>query len=757
LRFAAAGVCAVLLLSGAVSSAQTLPPVYFDAPMIFGTGYAYSVAVGDFNGDGKLDLAVANGVGVSVLLGNGDGAFQPAVTYAAGTYTESIAVGDFNGDGKLDLVVTNNLSSGGTVSVLLGNGDGTFQAPRTYGVGASPYGVAVGDFNGDGKLDLVVTNSGSSGSVSVLLGNGDGTFQAAVNYNVGTYPYSVAVGDFNGDGKPDLVVTNYTSSTSDNSVSVLLGNGDGTFQPALNSAAGTDLISVAVGDFSGDGILDLALASYLSGKLTVLLGNGDGTFQPPVNYTVGKNSRLVVAGGFNGDGKLDLAVANAANLPGNTVSVLLGNGDGTFQAAVNYGVTFSSPVSVAVGDFNGDGKPDLAVALLDGTVTVLPGNGDGTFQAGVSYAVGGGLLSVAVGDFNRDGQPDLAMANQAGNSVAILLNTIADRNSQTITFSKIPNQSIGIPPFPISATASSGLSVSFTSTTLPVCTVSGGMVTLLKTGECSITASQAGDIYNAAATPVIQSFRVTSGTTPQTITFALPNQPFGAAPFTVSATASSGLTVGFASTTVTTCTVTGDTATLLAPGRCAIKASQPGSATYAAATPVTQSFTIEKVTQTIMFGALPNEPIDTAPFTVSATASSGLAVSFASTTATTCTVSGDTVTLVAAGRCAIKASQAGNADYDAATPVTQAFTVTKLAQTITFGPLAGQTLGAAPFPISATASSGLTVSFASTTTTVCTVSEDTVTLVAAGHCSIKATQAGNGTYAAAPAVVQVKP
>src|ERR1022692_2191653 len=153
--------------------------------------------------DGKLDLAAANGVGVSVLLGNGDGAFQPAVTYAAGTYTESIAGGAFNGDGN----------------------------PA-----------------------LAVTNPGSSGIVSVLLGNGDGTFQAAVNYNVGTYPYSVAVGDFNGDGKPNLVVTNNTSSTAD-SVSVLLGNGDGTFQPALNSAAGTDLLSVAVGDFSGDGIL----------------------------------------------------------------------------------------------------------------------------------------------------------------------------------------------------------------------------------------------------------------------------------------------------------------------------------------------------------------------------------------------------------------------------------------------------------------------------------------------------------------------
>src|ERR1039457_5744228 len=150
--------------------------------------------------DGKLDLAAANGVGVSVLLGNGDGAFQPAVTYAAGTYTESIAVGDFNGDGKLDLVVTNNLSSGGTVSVLLGNGDGTFQAPRTYGVGASPYGAAVGDFNGDGKLDLAVTNYGSSGSVSVLLGNGDGTFLPALNSAAGTDLLSVAAGDFSGDG-----------------------------------------------------------------------------------------------------------------------------------------------------------------------------------------------------------------------------------------------------------------------------------------------------------------------------------------------------------------------------------------------------------------------------------------------------------------------------------------------------------------------------------------------------------------------------
>jgi kumamolisin len=336
------------------------------------------------------------------------------------------------------------------------------------------------------------------------------------------------------------------------------------------------------------------------------------------------------------------------------------------------------------------------------------------------------------------------------------------KHSQTITFSKLSNQSIGIPPFAISASATSGLTVSFTSTTLPYCTVSGDMVTLVKKGECSITASQSGFPYYYAAAPVTQSFRITSGTTPQTITFApLPDKPYSTTPITVSATASSGLTVSFASTTPATCIVSGDEVKFVTTGRCAIQATQAGSSVYEPAKPVTQSFTITALAQTITFNPLPSPvPIDTPAFTVSATASSGLAVSFASTTATTCSVSGDLVTLLAAGRCAIKATQAGDADYKPAAPVTQAFTITLVQQTITFDPLPPQTLGAQPFSISATATSGLTVSFASTTPTVCTVSVDTVTLHAAGHCSIKATQAGDATYAAAKPVIQgfqVKP
>jgi len=319
-----------------------------------------SVAVGDFNRDGKPDLAVVSQVGttgniVGVLLGNGDGTFQNQVGYAVGNTPQSVAVGDFNGDGKLDLVVTN--TADGTISVLLGNGDGTFQNQVTYVTGKGPYSVAVGDFNGDGKLDLVVTNTdlavaNAPGAVNVLLGNGNGTFQNQVTYATGNNPLSVAVGDFNGDGKLDLVVANYDAFTSTNTVSVLLGNGDGTFQNQVTYATTAESISVAVGDFNGDGKPDLAVAS---GAVNVLLGNGDGTFQNQVTYSTGDSAYSVVVADFDGDGKLDLAVANGDD---NTVSVLRGNGDGTFQNRVAYFAgLFVGPM--AVGDFNGDGNPDL--------------------------------------------------------------------------------------------------------------------------------------------------------------------------------------------------------------------------------------------------------------------------------------------------------------------------------------------------------------------------------------------------------------
>jgi hypothetical protein len=346
------------------SFAQGCPTPSFAPALTLPAGNdPFAVAVGDFNGDGKPDIAVANAGGgvagnVSVLLGNGDGTFQAAVNYRAGTGPDAVVVADFNSDGKLDLAVAN--PPDGTVSILLGRGDGTFKPAVNYHAGAGAARLAVGDFNGDSKLDLVIGSStGVCGGFSVLLGNGDGTFKSAVSYDVGACHRGVAVGDFNGDGKADLALVGGLGLVG--KISVLLGNGDGTFQAAVDYAVGAGQHSIAVGDLNGDGKADLVAANYVSATISVLLGNGDGTFQTAVNYDVGQNPQSVAVGDFNGDGKADLAVANSGD---GTISVLLGNGDGTFQPAVNF-YAGTRPDYFAVGDFNGDGTPDLAVPVSD--------------------------------------------------------------------------------------------------------------------------------------------------------------------------------------------------------------------------------------------------------------------------------------------------------------------------------------------------------------------------------------------------------
>jgi hypothetical protein len=225
----------------------------------------------------------------------------------------AVAVGDFNGDGKPDLAVAN--LSGNTVSILLGNGDGSFQTPAAYRVEGAPIAVAVGDFNGDGKPDLVVSTSGGD-SVAVLRGQGDGTFQPAGMYGVGSGPGAVVVGDFNGDGKADIAVENFAT----HDVSVLLGRGDGTFAAAVSYGAGLSPGGLAAGDFNGDGVLDLAVANHNSHNVSILLGRGDGTFRPAEQYALGWMPAGVAVGDFNGDGRLDLAVVNHLS---HTVSVLI--------------------------------------------------------------------------------------------------------------------------------------------------------------------------------------------------------------------------------------------------------------------------------------------------------------------------------------------------------------------------------------------------------------------------------------------------
>ena len=304
-----------------------------------------------------------------------------------------------------------------------------------YGVGSGPASVASADFNNDGKLDLVAANQFSN-TVSILLGVGDGSFGPAVNFNAGNSPVRVVAGDFNNDGKLDLAVSNLNSQ----SISVLLGNGDGTFGPPVSYGAGAYPVSLAVGDFNNDGKLDLTVTNS-DDTISVLLGNGNGTFQPAVNYHMGSGGTTAVAvGDFNHDGNADLVVTSIGN---DDVSILLGVGDGTFRPAVNYRAD-DQPYAVAVGDFNADGKLDLAVANSDSAdVSVLLGNGDGTFGPPVNYGVGSYPVSVAVGDFDIDGKLDLAVVNQSSSNISILL------GAGNGTFGTAINYNIGSGPYQV--------------------------------------------------------------------------------------------------------------------------------------------------------------------------------------------------------------------------------------------------------------------------------------------------------------------
>jgi hypothetical protein len=338
------------------SATITVNPILFNSAVNYpNLAAARSITSGDFNGDGIPDL-VTTGQPLSLLLGNGDGTFQTARTINTPYTSHEVVAGDFNGDGILDLA-TANWQSSNSVSIFLGNGDGTFQAPLTFPTGGStPTGLALGDFNGDGNLDLAVTNVFSN-SITVFLGNGDGTLRSGTTYAVGSFPITVRAGDFNRDGKLDLAVVNTgAGGFSDDTVTILLGNGDGTFRTGATYVVGSHPYSAVVADFNGDGILDIATANEVSNTVGVLLGMGDGTFRPAVQYPDSPDPIWIEAGDFNHDGAVDLVTANDQ---GNALHVFLGNGDGTFGPFKSFDAG-TRPDSVAVGDWNGDGFLDLA-------------------------------------------------------------------------------------------------------------------------------------------------------------------------------------------------------------------------------------------------------------------------------------------------------------------------------------------------------------------------------------------------------------
>jgi hypothetical protein len=449
--FRSTSVAAVLLGNGDGS---------FGAPTNYAVGNSPSAVVtDDVNHDGNIDLVVANEGenSVSVLLGVGDGTFLPAQNLAStGTETEAVTTGDVNRDGNPDILAGNEGED--VVTLWLGNGDGSFRAPLNVVLPAIEVeGLTVADFNADGKPDLAAAGE-SNQQVAVLLGNGDGTFQPAANYPVESAGecHLLGVGDLNGDHVLDLVVPNtYTSS-----VSVLLGNSDGTFQAARNIATSPYATTVSLNDMNGDNIPDIVTSSYT--EIDVLVGNGDGTFKPFVNSSASLPTWLVV-NDFDGNGHPDVVTSGpsisvllspaplqfinaptiaAANRPtdmklvdvnadgiadlvigaappqGASVSVLLGNGDGTWQAPLNYG-TFAAN-RVQVDDVNGDGKPDIVASISNpGTIEVFLGSGDGTFGAPSNIAIPPTAGGLALSDLDGDGAPDIVVGTS--NNVGVLL------------------------------------------------------------------------------------------------------------------------------------------------------------------------------------------------------------------------------------------------------------------------------------------------------------------------------------------------
>ena len=562
---------------------------------------------------------------------------------------------------------------------------------------------------------------------------------------------------FSGDNGPassaSISLTSYYLST-DAANNVYFADGGSRIRKI---SAGTGIISTVAGNgsagYAGDG--GLATNAQLNNP------------QKLVTDSVG--NMYITDAGNQRIRRIDAATGIISTVAGNGVAAFAGDGGDPLNASFNNPNSLVldpvTPGVLYVTDFSNHRIRRITVG---GSVpsSVFYGSGPLTLNAVATSALPVTFASTTPAVCTISGTTVTLVsvgtcsitASQAGNGSYAAATPVTQsfnvtQPSQTLTFTQPTAVAFGSGSVTLSATAGSGLTVSFASTTTPICTVSGSTVTLVSVGSCSITATQTGNGSYAAATPVTQSFTVLG--TAQILTFTQPTAvAFGSGSVTLSATANSGLTVSFASTTTPVCTVSGTTVTLVSAGTCSITASQSGNANYAAATPVTQSFTIVGTAQIITFGSLSNVSLGVGSASLTATASSELPVSLASTTSSVCTVNGSTVTLVSAGSCSITASQAGNGTYAAATPVTQSFTVNPTSQILTFNSLPGVIYGVSPFNLTATASSGLVATFASTSPIVCTVSGNTVTVVAPGTCSITASQSGNGNYLAAANVVQ---
>jgi uncharacterized protein (TIGR03437 family) len=711
-----------------------------------------------------VSLTQPSGFRFAVRLGLGDGTFLPnAVTSPILMFVDlsrvsteemqRMAAVDVNGDGRLD-IVGDVLAPDGKSFLgyqYAGRGDGTF-GPAYTKYNPPVGGTGFGDFNRDGRIDFAYHDLAVGGlRVRVNNGSGDYTNVSTSVTSVVNWLRQILPTDYDGDGITDLIIAGrYENSSSFGRVSGWRGNGSGTFSLGFYYSPDSWAPQLTVtGDFDGDSIGDTAVVTTNVPELDVrLLRPSAGTFTfARFSYHVATIIADMQAADLNGDLRDDLVISSDAKL----TILLAAPADLAPQSITFQGLsvplrlsdgTFAPSISVSSG---------LTITLVSSTPSVCTVN-----ILTVSLVAKGTCTLTASQPGNATTQP----ATPVSQSYTVL------PLEQTITIASIPSVlPLNTPPFPVQATASSGLPVSIAVTPGGGCSVEGDVLTLLAEGRCELALSQAGNQIYGSATLFRSVFvnPASSAKVPQTITFgALSNRALGAPTFTVSAIASSGLPVSFSSNTLPVCTVSGTIVTQLSAGTCSLTASQAGNATYDAAFPETRTFAVVsgslERSQTIDFGAPISRVLQDFQVTISANSSSSLPVTFTSGSPSICTVVANTVTLLAVGNCSITASQAGDITYAPAPPVTRTFPITNpillQPQTIAFPALPARTLGAAPFVITASASSGLPVKFSSNTTAVCTVGGSTITLHNTGQCSITASQAGNSIYLAATPVTQ---